>query len=441
MRRLLLFTILLLVLAVPFATAQRAHQGFAQVTAPQGDEFNFSTFTAPFKVLCGQFATPTCPDPQGPSSWSLNGTRPGFLEIQTQFGSLVGTGAQSSNNARNFVLQPFDPATDFTVTTSMTFPGLATNTTPLGQTAGLLVYQDDDNFIYFGRVLDPAGVVDLQFLQETNGVDVSHTTPETGFSLHPIIYLRLVKQGTLYQAQFSYDNATFISFGAGSPVTPTPTATATATATYAAPKIGVFAWGGRNAGVVAAPVPADFDWFRVGDSAVPAPTPTPTSTPTATATGTPLPTNTPLPTSTPTSTPVPSSTATATATATSTPTSTPLPTNTPIPTPTPKPTPRAASTAFSYTSVWYHVIRMNTVETIQAQAVPRAQQGIWVHVLFASGNHLDYYQNTDKNGFWQTSFKIPTNSVSRYSSEAVVTFQLWHGKATAKSFETFTVIR
>jgi hypothetical protein len=84
---------------------------------------------------------------------------------------------------------------------------------------------------------------------------------------------------------------------------------------------------------------------------------------------------------------------------------------------------------------------MGTMETIQAQASPRVQQGIWVHVIFASGYHLDYYQNTDNSGFWRTSFRIPGNSTSRYSSQAIVTFQLWHGKATAKSFETFTVIR
>jgi hypothetical protein len=469
---------------VPLVSGQLAHRGYAQVAQPQGDEFNNTSFTAPFQVQCGAYATPPCPDAQSPTSWNLDTTHPGYLEIQTLFGSLVGTPQQSSDNARNFVVEPFDPLYDWTVTTSMTFPGLATNTTPLGQTAGLLVYGNDENFIYFGRVLDPSGQVNLQFLQEQNGVDVVNTAPEQGFSLHPTIYLRLIKQDTLYRAQYSYDNVGFTDFAPGAPATTTPTATATSTptatptgtsmttptatdtptptstptpapigytATYTTPKVGMFAWGGLNAAVVGATVPADFEWFRTGNSQIPAPTATPTSTPTATATGTSVPTNTSTPTATETPVPtstttaVPTNTPTATSTPTSTATSTPAPTNTPttapVPTPTPQPVVHQAAASFSYSSVWYHVIRMGTQETIQAQNAQHAVEGIWVHIFFGSGYHMDFYQNTDKNGFWQQSFKIPANAVGKYSSEAVVTFQLWHGKSTAKSFETFTAIK
>src|SRR3954451_1924632 len=101
------------------------HGGLAQTTTPanpQGDEFNNNQFTFPFTVQCATLASGTCPDPQGPNTWSLNQERPGFLRIMTQFGSLVGSAAQSSNNARNLVLQPTNPTADYTITTDLTFP-------------------------------------------------------------------------------------------------------------------------------------------------------------------------------------------------------------------------------------------------------------------------------------------------------------------------------
>ena len=73
MRRLVSALLLGFVAAIPAMNADGVLTGFAQTTniAPQGDEFNASTFTAPFVLKCGQLTTGTCPDVQSPTTWSL----------------------------------------------------------------------------------------------------------------------------------------------------------------------------------------------------------------------------------------------------------------------------------------------------------------------------------------------------------------------------------
>src|SRR5579871_5388546 len=89
---------------LPLLASQGAVHGANNLSAPQGDEFNNTSFVAPFTVECGEVAVLPCPDAQGPKTWSLNGQAPGYLRIMTQLGSLVGP-PTSSNNARNFVVQ------------------------------------------------------------------------------------------------------------------------------------------------------------------------------------------------------------------------------------------------------------------------------------------------------------------------------------------------
>jgi hypothetical protein len=222
----------------------------------------------------------------------------------------------------------------------------------------------------------------------------------------------------------------------GATVTPTGTLTPTATptftptptvtpgppsgyvASYSAPQVGVFAWGGLNSAVQSNMLAADFDWFRPGNSMTPVPTSTPTATSTSTATATPGPTNTP----------------TATATATNTPT----PTNTPVPTPTPHPPKQNAE--FSYVSVWYSNIHIGDMQHVQIQAKVQSKQGIWTLVQFATGRQLAYYEETNAKGFWQKDFAVPSDTISHYTPQAIVTFQLWKGNTTAQRFERFVVI-
>jgi hypothetical protein len=487
MRRFPLIALLAMLALIPVISS-RGSFGFAQTTgqAPQGDEFNNNSFTAPFVVRCGVAAntcSPTSPDPQGASTWSLNQQHLGFLRIMTQFGTLLGT----NNNAHNFVVQPISQSADnYSINTSVSFPGVTGNVAALGQSAGLIVYQDDNNFIWLARTLNPAGYSQIDFGQENAGIDTVHTFVE-GTSLTTPIYLRITKVGSQYQGYYSYDNSAYFQINSGTTgtLTPTPTSTATPTptftptptstptgtptivptdtptstatptitptatatsgpvsftASYGSPQVGVFAWGGTNPAVVSSNLPADFDWFRVNNSQLPAASATPTNTATATATGTLAATNTP------TATTIPTATATGTAAPTATPTNTPIPptaTNTPNPTPTPKRPTSKPVTTYSYISIWYHVIKVGTQETIQVQARKPNVHGLWVHVYFPSGLHYDYYVNTDTKGFWQTSFKIPpaSQSLSKYSNQAVVTFQLWKGKATNKQFDTFTILK
>jgi Beta xylosidase C-terminal Concanavalin A-like domain len=489
MRKILIAAVLCVICFIPTLFSHVAQPGLAQAASgpPQGDEFNSTSFQAPFQVRCGNFATAGCPDTQGPTTWALNqaSVSPNNLRIMTQFGSLVGIASNSSNNARNFAIQPFDPTTNWTATTKLTFPAISGNFNALGQSAGMLVYQDDDNFIYVSRRFDPSLGSTLQFVQEIGGADAVSTLTETCGATCGTVYLQIQKLGTTYSAWFSYDNITFTPLPPGllvstptatatGTLTPTPTSTSTSTptntpsptptstgtltpsptptvtstpvssgytATYGTPLIGVFAWGGTNSAVTNTvnTLPADFDWFRVGNSQTPAPTATPTATNTAVPTGTP--TNTVVPTTTATATATPTNTLIPTSTPTETPTSTPTstPTNTPTPTPTPKPKPKIHA-AFQYVSVWYRYIHVLTKQHIVAQAKTQSQYGLWVHVIFPSGKRLDYYVNTDAFGFWQKKFVVPKNAIKGKSGEAFVTFQLWKGNSTKKKFSTFTVI-
>lgn len=135
------------------------------------------------------------------------------------------------------------------------------------------------------------------------------------------------------------------------------------------------------------------------------------------------------------------------------PSPTPLPTLTTTPTPSPTPTPTPTSTPHptpapvhhivprvKRLSEWYHVVHAGTFNHVEVQAKVKARYGIWVHILFPSGLHWDYYEHTDNRGHWARSFDVPFNTVSRYSNRAHVEVQLWKGKYFAKAFTYFSII-
>jgi hypothetical protein len=125
----------------------------------------------------------------------------------------------------------------------------------------------------------------------------------------------------------------------------------------------------------------------------------------------------------------------ATATTAPTPTSTPIP-----PTPTPTPIKKKYVLSFKSVSVWYHAVRRGTFEHLEVQANHHSKLGIWVHVIFPTGVHYDYYENTNGSGHWSKSFTVPKNALNSNSNRAIVALQLWHAKTTVKDFEFFTVI-
>ena len=95
---------------------------------------------------------------------------------------------------------------------------------------------------------------------------------------------------------------------------------------------------------------------------------------------------------------------------------------------------------FRQVSLWYHTVRQGTWDYITVQSTVQKQLGIWVHVIFPSGRHLDYFTLTDRKGRWATRFNVPRGSASRHSNQAYIAFQLWHGKQTMQAFIQFTLV-
>jgi hypothetical protein len=95
---------------------------------------------------------------------------------------------------------------------------------------------------------------------------------------------------------------------------------------------------------------------------------------------------------------------------------------------------------FRWVSLWYHTVRQGTYDYVAIQSTLQVQLGIWIHVIFPNGKHLDFYTNTDNNGRFATRFNIPRHGTSNHSNQAYVTFQLWHGSFTTQSFLDFTLV-
>src|SRR5690606_37923412 len=96
---------------------------------------------------------------EDPSHWGFWGWR-GMLAISTQAGDLTG----AANTARNLLLRPA-PTGDFEAGTLASMALTAES-----QQGGLLVYQDDDNYLKLMRVMTDAPSVELQ--AEVNGQTV-----------------------------------------------------------------------------------------------------------------------------------------------------------------------------------------------------------------------------------------------------------------------------
>ncbi|MDO5442591.1 MAG: glycoside hydrolase family 3 C-terminal domain-containing protein [Bacteroidia bacterium] len=145
------------------------------------------------------------------SNWSIDG---GALKITTGTGDIT----LANNNASNIFVQSAN--NDWTIETKLTTSAVPGNP---AQNAGLVAYEDDDNFLKFvyaapsfGRGAPqaapgaaPAGSV--QFVAEINGNSVASATASLANT--PLngntIWLRLVKSGDKYTAFYSADGKTF----------------------------------------------------------------------------------------------------------------------------------------------------------------------------------------------------------------------------------------
>ena len=165
---------------------------------------------------------------EDPTHWSLT-DHPGFLRITTQPGSISG----SDNNAKNILLTNPDLA-DFKITTKVTF-----SPTENGQSAAIIVYQDDDNYIQLRRRYNTADIV--SFVYEA-GEDIDGFG---GLVSATDTYLRIIKVGDLYVGSYSVDGNTWIDLGK-------------LYASFANPKVGLMTFNED----ATSEIPADFDYFQ-----------------------------------------------------------------------------------------------------------------------------------------------------------------------------------
>ena len=201
----------------------------------------------------------------------------GALEITTSAGDIT----QTSNNASNLVLQSAN--TDWTVDTK-----LSTSAVPAApaQNAGILAYQDDDNFVKFvyttqgfgggrapqggaqGAAARPAApqVGSLQLIVEEKGASKTIATVNLADAniKNNTVWLRLVKKGSTYTAYASADGKSFSEAGQAQVVLSDIQAGLMASDGVQR------AMGGRNMPQGAAaqapattPMKARFDWFRI----------------------------------------------------------------------------------------------------------------------------------------------------------------------------------
>jgi hypothetical protein len=184
---------------------------------------------------------------EDPSHWSL-ASHPGYLRITGQQGALLG----AINNAVNVLLRDL-PEGDFDVQTRLLFAP-AENF----QIAGLLIYQDDDNFMALGRafcdVAPPLCVGDGIYLDlEMRGAFLWNETLEPtvpGAETH----LRLVRRSGAYQASWSPDGERWRRVGAEIYL-----------AGFEPTQMGLTVSDGDTG---AGQIPADFDYFCLGGTPV-----------------------------------------------------------------------------------------------------------------------------------------------------------------------------
>ncbi len=170
---------------------------------------------------------------ENPTHWSLT-ANPGFLRITTEEGSLWA----EMISQRNLLLM-IAPQGDFTVTTNVAF-----TPTQFIHKAGLIVYQDDDNYIQLNRQFVDANIVEM--IMETNASPTYTAVSEVA----TLIYLRIQKQGSVYTGYYSLTGTNWTQVGQY-------------TANLDNPKVGIQA---SNELPGMPEIPADFDFFQLDDA-------------------------------------------------------------------------------------------------------------------------------------------------------------------------------
>lgn len=164
--------------------------------------------------------------------WSLTAAS-GYMRITTQYGDLF----QTYNDCKNILLQ--NVSGDFTITTKLIF-----KPSQNWQQAGLLVYQDDNNYAKMVRVYNSGNF--LQFSKEVAGTFTEQNTAD-GIS-GTTIYYKITKSGSNYSGYYSTDGTNYIQVGT------------TQTLSFSPVKVGLIA---TNGFTTATEMNADFDYFNI----------------------------------------------------------------------------------------------------------------------------------------------------------------------------------
>lgn len=166
------------------------------------------------------------------ANWSLT-AHPGFMRIITQGGNLT----FNRNDQENLLLTSVNPG-DFRITTRLNF----TPTQNCHQ-AGLIVYQDDDNYVKFHRVYDSGHWVG--FLYEYAGTPGVFGAPVTAST----VLLQITRVGDAYSASYSLEDSLWNPVGVY-------------TITLANPRVGLEV----SDDFASTSIPADFDFFTLEDN-------------------------------------------------------------------------------------------------------------------------------------------------------------------------------
>ncbi len=134
----------------------------------------------------------------------------GALAITTEAGDITA----ANNNAANVFVQSAN--TDWTIDTKLTCS--AAPAMP-AQNAGIVAYQDDDNFVKFvysaqmGRRGGAGGGASLTILSEDGGNTKATVNARVAGVENNVVWLRLQKKGTTYTAFYSVDGKKFTEAG------------------------------------------------------------------------------------------------------------------------------------------------------------------------------------------------------------------------------------
>lgn len=162
--------------------------------------------------------------------------KPGSFRITSDPGDLWAI----SGTEKDILLQT--PASnDYTITTKLAFMPTVNY-----QSAGLIVYSDDDNYIKVERAYNAGDK--LRIVKETGGIGTQQTTavPTTAGGS---IYLKLVKSGTTYTGYYSIDDLVW-----------TPIGSAVTGVTLPNPRVGLHA---QHSGSGTPAINADYDYFEI----------------------------------------------------------------------------------------------------------------------------------------------------------------------------------